>query len=164
MTELNKSEVYSGKYLEVPYEIRHWKRDGKEYWNYYIFLIEKQLPDAFKSAWLKGKRSGRHVFYEYYKSWISNLDWHMGCTFYEKISGFDGADKVIKVGCDYAHLYDEGKYYELSDIESDAHICIQSLIDRTRVLSWCHYCGEYVESVDTRNYCENCQQNENSSG
>lgn len=157
MSELNKSEVYSGKYLGVPYEIRHWSCGGEEFWNYYIFLIEKQIPDGFKSAWLKGRRDGRHVFYDYYKSWISDLDWHMGCTFYEKISGFDGADKVIKVGCDYAHLYDEGRHYELNDIETDAFNCIQSLIDRTRVLKWCAYCGEYVENVDARNYCEKCK-------
>lgn len=160
--EHRKSETYSGKYLGVPYEIKHWRfSDGKPQWNYYIFLIEPQIPEAFPSLWLKGKPSNiggkTRIFYDYGNTLIANLEWHMGCTFYEKVSGFDKQTRIIKVGCDYAHLYDEGKNYSISDIERDVMDCIKSLVDRVKVLQWCSYCGDYVELVDERTRCANCK-------
>jgi hypothetical protein len=160
--EHRKSETYSGKYLGVPYEIRRWYfSDGTPQWNYYIFLIEKQIPDTFPSLWLKPRSyniGGKsRVSYNYENTIISNLNWHMGCTFYEKISGFDKQQRIIKVGCDYGHLYDAGRNYSLSDIERDVIDCIESLVDRVKVLQWCSYCGDYVELVDERDHCLNCK-------
>jgi len=161
--EHRKSETYSGKYLGVPYEIKHWwYSDGSPQWNYYLFLIEKQIPDTFPSLWLKGsvlKMGGKssHVIYKYQDTLIANLDWHMGCTFYEKVSGFDKQTRIIKVGCDYGHLYDEGRNYTLSDIERDVIDCINSLVERVKVLQWCSYCGDYVEAVDERTRCTDCK-------
>ena len=160
--EHRKSETFSGKYLGIPYEIVSWSFDGKPKWNYYVFLIEKQIPDVFPSLWLDGKPvsfGGKttYISYDYENTLISNLDWHMGCTFYEKITGFEGQTKVIKVGCDYSHLYDEGRHYSLSDIEKDVIDCINSLVDRVKVLQWCSYCGDYVEEVDEKNRCSDCK-------
>jgi len=159
--EHRKSEVYSGKYLGVPYEIRRWYlSDGTPCWNYYLFLIEKQIPHVFESLWLPGKRlamARNHIAYEYNETIIGNLDWHCGCTYYEKISGFDGADRAIKVGCDYSHLYDENKSYDVSDIERDVIDCVDSLLDRVIVLQWCLYCGEYVAEVNEKNHCVDCK-------
>ena len=165
--ENKKVEVYSGKYLEVPYEIRHWHySDGTPQWNYYIFLIEKQIPVEFKKLWLPAKKisiggsSGEHIFYDYNNTVISSLDWHCGCTYYEKVSGIDGADRVIKVGCDYAHLYDENKNYTLMDIERDTMNCIESLVSKVNVLKWCSHCGGYSQEVNEKRYCLNCQKRE----
>lgn len=159
--EHKKVESYSGKYLGVPYEIRHWSySNGTPQWNYYIFLSEKQIPSVFKSLWLKPKVAivgSNHIYYDYSKTLISNLDWHCGCTYYEKISGLDKQTKIVKVGCDYGHIWDEGKSYSIADIERDVIDCINSLVERVKVLQWCSYCGAYVEEVDARTHCSDCK-------
>ena len=158
-----KSDTYSGKHLGVPYEIRHWHySNGEPQWNYYLFISEKQIPEVFPALWLNGKpidtgSKSKRIFYDYSNTMLVNLDWHCGCTYYDKISGFDGQPKVIKVGCDYSHLYDEGRNYSLSDIEQDVSDCIISLVERVKVLQWCSYCGDYVETVDERNHCPECK-------
>ena len=161
--ESKKSEVYTGKYKGIPYEIRKWNSGGRTQWNYYLFLVEDQIPNDFDAIWLKGERltlggkESRHIFYRYEDTWISNLEWHGGCTYYEKISGFDNAKRAVKVGCDYAHFWDEGHTYSISDIEQDVIECIDSMVRNIKVLQWCAYCGEYSESVSERNYCQKCE-------
>ena len=56
------------------------------------------------------------------------MDWHGGITWYSKISGFDGGEKIIKVGCDYQHYWDEGKTYNLSYIENDVKDTIDKFL------------------------------------
>jgi hypothetical protein len=161
--ENKKIESYSGKYLGIPYEIRHWHySNGEPQWNYYLFISERQIPEVFPALWLDGTlldtgSKSKRIFYDYSNTMIASLDWHCGCTYYEKISGFDEQDKAIKVGCDYAHLYDVGRCYSLSDIERDVIDCINSLVERVKVLQWCSYCGDYVELVDERNRCPDCK-------
>lgn len=161
--EHRKTEVFTGKCNGVPYEIRRWECGGEKIWNYYLFLIEEQMPDVFPSLWLDGKRMminekpTRHILYEYENTLIADLEWHCGCTYYEKVGGFDGAQRVLKVGCDYNHLWDEGKHYDLSDIEHDVIDCVNSLLDRVKVLQWCAYCGDYVGTVNEKNYCQKCE-------
>ena len=160
--ESKKAEVYTGKYKGVPYEIRKWNLDREVMWNFYLFFVEEQIPEHFESIWLKGERvvilgrKTRFVFYKYTDTWIVNLDWHCGCTFYEKISGFDDATRVVKAGCDYSHLYDEHRHYDLPQIEHDVKECIESLLRIVKVFHWCKYCGEYSETVNEKEWCPKC--------
>ena len=162
--EHREVKTWSGEYMGVPYEIRQWSfSDGRPVWNYYLFLNELQLPDAFPKLWLRGKklklggRMTKHVYYEYDKTIIGNLEWHCGCTYYDKVSGHDGAVKIVKAGCDYAHLWDENRHYDLMEIEHGMMECVESLHNATTVLKRCLYCGEYVTELNEKNYCEGCK-------
>ena len=155
-------EVYTGKYKGVPYEIRKWHGGYSTIWNYYLYFIEEQMPDDFGAIWLKGKRmvldgrKTRHTHYKYEETWIGDLEWHCGCTYYEKSSGFDGAPRSVKAGCDYNHIWDEGRSYSIDQIERDVAECIDSLLRRVKVLLWCQYCGDYSETVNEKNWCPKC--------
>jgi hypothetical protein len=67
------------------------------------------------------------IFYNYDKSIISELDWHGGCTWYSKENGHDGNKFVIKVGCDYQHLWDNHQYYDLEHLQIEVKKTIDSL-------------------------------------
>ncbi|MDA3779876.1 MAG: hypothetical protein PF487_06610 [Bacteroidales bacterium] len=56
---------------------------------------------------------------------MTELDWHGGLTWYSKEHGFDGSGKVIKIGCDYSHLWDEGQYYDLDQVKFDCKRTIE---------------------------------------
>lgn len=159
-----KIEVYAGTHLGVNYEIRHWCfSNGMPVWNFYILFIEDQFPDIFDSLWkLRGEKvkignkETKHIYYKYNKTIVGNMKWHGDCTFFEKVSGFDGAPKVVKAGCDYAHLFDEDHRYTLADVELEVIDCIEDLVSRTTVLQRCMYCGEWTKEVDQRQYCQKC--------
>lgn len=63
-----------------------------------------------------------------WKQLLANLDWHYGITYYKKYNGFDGSNKIIKVGCDYQHYYDECRSYSLDFINYEAKKCIDSFL------------------------------------
>ena len=67
-----------------------------------VFILEPEFDE-------KGKLS-----HDYYKSDISNIEMHGGVTFYSKEGGADDEPVVIKIGCDYGHLWDEGN--DINDI------------------------------------------------
>ncbi len=145
--ECKKHELnsWNGTYLGVSFEIKNWKNssDGKENWAFYLILYLDRIPLEYKpnSYWLKGKKNGSHVTYDYYKHGvISNLEWHCGCTWYSKERGFDGEQKVIKIGCDYSHYWDERHTYWLETVQSDVRNCIDSfLLSVPKYKYWC--CG-----------------------
>lgn len=160
-----KIDVWRGKYKGVPYEINNFKIGNTDQWTFYLILSELQVPDLFDAIWLKGKRLKlgdkltRHIAYDYDNSPLSSLEWHCGCTYYEKTGGRDGETRAIKAGCDYGHYWDEGNYYSLSIIEADVVTCIESLFKLTEVLQHCGYCGEYVKQENLlENRCVHCKE------
>lgn len=48
-------------------------------------------------------------------------------TWYSKEAGFDGDPRVVKIGCDYAHYWDQGGYYTLETVTRDAIGTIDAL-------------------------------------
>ena len=131
--ELKESKLrkWTGIYKGVSFEINNWPNeyDGTEHWTYYLILHLNRIPEEHnpKSYWLKGRKWKSHVFYDYNKhSVIDNIEFHGGCTWYSKERGFDGDDKVIKIGCDYSHYWDEGHYYDLQIVSRD----VENTIDR----------------------------------
>ncbi len=129
----DKSTTYRGVYRGIAFKIHRWNFEGKttDNWNYYIIInLTKQLDfELAKKFWLKGKRdSFGHINYRYLESKIINaLRFHGGCTYYEKLSGFDGNDKIVEIGCDYLHYNDEGKFYDVNLIYSETKETIDSL-------------------------------------
>ena len=157
---MNHKEIklYKGKYKGIPYEIAN-----AGHWTLYLFLVEDQMPDVFDKLWLPGEKYNLggpdHIMYKYYENdIITSLDWHCGCTYYSKVSGFDGDTRVVKVGCDYNHHYDEGISYSLPSIEQDVQDCIESLLRQVKILQWCGYCGKYFDQVNERGWCSGCQE------
>jgi len=51
-----------------------------------------------------------------------------GCTWYSKERGFDGEERVIKIGCDYAHAWDKDKEYTLDIVLDDVVSSIESFL------------------------------------
>jgi hypothetical protein len=130
----NKVKKWFGEYRGVSFEINNWINNGQEAWTFYLILHIDRIPLENKpnSFWLKGKKKGKirgHIYYDYYKHGvICNLEWHGGCTWYSKERGFDGDKKVIKIGCDYSHYWDDGHSYYLESIQDDVRRCIDSFL------------------------------------
>lgn len=140
--ELNHKDIWNGEYCNVRFEIVNWRLGGNckgsfPCWNYYLYLPIDQIPIKFhkffvlKGAYKKLSPNGQaHLFYDYNRtSYISNLDWHGGLTFYEK--HLDGEGKLIgiKLGCDYAHHFDEqhGYPYDLHYVLMETQQTIDKL-------------------------------------
>jgi len=155
--------IFDGEYRNVKFEINNFFLSYQgDCWTHYIFInIDKMIPDKdlVEKFWLDGKvdKKGR-VNYDYYDSIISELKFHGGCTWYSKVSGFDGANRVIKIGCDYQHLYDMEENYNESYVYQQVKETIDSLWKITPIKKWCNYCGEYVlDSEHFDNHCINCE-------
>lgn len=150
--KLHKTKRWFGEHDGVKYEIDNWEReyDGYDCWTYYIYLFIGRIPKDYKSFWLRGRRSGSMIVYNYYKHPIINeLDFHGGCTWYSKESGFDGDRKTIKIGCDYSHLWDENRYYTLESVPDD----VLRTIEKFRELVpdykyWCCGNGKLYDRKD----------------
>lgn len=146
--EKSNKEVWFGNHAGVRFEINHWISPAnsiepyeRHMWTYYIFIHIKRIPNQYNpnSYWLTGKKNGRHVHYDYYKHPVlRNIDFHYGCTWYSKEHGFDNAERIIKVGCDYMHYGDEGMRYSLDDIVSDVKNTIEDF--RNRVGEYKYWC------------------------
>lgn len=128
--KLKKVTQISGSYDGISFQIKNWKDyEGEDRWTYYLFLVIEAIPDESrpKSFVLRKKYSElggkRRSYYNYYDHpIIGNIDFHGGCTWYSK----EAENKIIKVGCDYSHLWDEDKCYTIDDIVSDVKKSIQS--------------------------------------
>jgi len=150
MDELSKNITWTGTHKGVRYQVSHHGEGGtyrpEGAWCYYILVHEDQLD----AEWLekldlppKADDKGR-INYPYMASWWAGLDWHCGITFYKKTSGVDGAKKMFKVGCDYAHYWDEGHYYNLESVAHDARTIIDELVSRVPLRVRCSWDGCYA--------------------
>lgn len=129
-----ETEIWKGSHTGIDFEINHYIMEGldtsQDCWTYYLIIRLDRIPDKIKSAslWIDGEpdEKGR-VYYKYYDNEIiCNIDFHSGCTWYSKEYGFDGANKIIKIGCDYQHYWDEGKIYNIDYIQMDVEEAIDS--------------------------------------
>jgi hypothetical protein len=134
--EKKDREVWLGVYRGVRFEINRFKGYREEPgWTHYIWIaIDEQLEPAIaEKFWLKPQvksfsPGGRpYLHHDYYDSIVASLEFHGGITYYSKEAGFEGEPRVVKIGCDYQHLWDEGKHYSLADVESECRSTIDSL-------------------------------------
>ena len=148
ITEI-KTKVWTGTYRGVSFEIYNFKRPPNvvdnyesDNWTYYLIIQLNKIPKESNpdSFWLKGKADDKgRVFYPYYKNdVIMDIEFHGGCTWYSKERGFDGENKVIKIGCDYQHLWDEGIDYYIEWVQKDVMDTIDSFL--LRVPDYKYWC------------------------
>lgn len=154
-------DVWTGQHMGVSFEINHWVSKGfsfqpeeKHNWTHYIYLWVDRIPESHNplSFWIKGKKHENysHISYDYYgHSVINSIEFHGGITWYSKEAGFDGAKKIIKIGCDYQHAWDDGQEYDIDYVLSE----VQKTIESFRLLVpdykyWCTGNGKLYDLKD----------------
>jgi hypothetical protein len=137
------TEIWMGTHNGVDFEINKFKfgyRDS-ESWTYYLIIHLDRIPKKYKpeSLWMKkmydSGATKRGSFRYYNHPVLSAIEFHGGITWYSKEAGFDKDPKIIKIGCDYQHSWDEGHVYDLMDIQSDVINSIDSFL---------RYCPDYL--------------------
>lgn len=126
--KLSERKIWNGDYEGIDFEINKYPTGYQpgDSWVYYIFLWIDKIPKENnpESYWLKPDKSPlfKHGVSHDYMSHkvINNIDFHHGCTYYSKIAGHEGGRKIIKIGCDYQHYWDEGREYSLNEVSYDA--------------------------------------------
>lgn len=148
--------TYRGIGVKINHPHDHYK------WAYYVYLVLNQFQDQklAKKLWIKANTNG---FWDYYKiPFLSGMDGHGGITYYEKsLSRHD--KKIIEIGFDYGHIYDDEETYELQDIVNDAINTVDWIHNNTTYLCFCfgngklylekdgEYTGNYFYSLEYKN-------------
>ena len=159
--EFRHKDVWNGVYLGVSFEIVKWQTESHPAWNYYLYLPMEQIPEELQKDFNLKPRytrftpmSRERTHYEYYNAIFSDLDWHGGITYYEKLGKVDREPLVIKIGCDYLHSYDyeqRGYQYDLDEVLSETLHTIDKLRERIPSLKyWCFWSGNYYSKDDGR--------------
>ena len=130
--ELRHMDTWKGEYRGIRFEIKHWGFGGKEEkknWNYYLFLDERQFPEKYRSDYVlppKKDDKGR-LDYDYMSCGWNNIRAHHGWTYYKIHEGYIGTPRLIEIGCDYGHYWDEGRRYSESGILLEVQESIDDL-------------------------------------
>ena len=147
-----------GSHFDIGYEITNhsrrtdWRysKEGRGTWCYYVLIAEYMLtPEAFAEFWLPHIESVRgsgipYPSYAYYEARFAGAEWHGGVTFYEKLGGLDGAPRYVKIGCDFAHLGDEGRWFDYAQVEREAKQTIDAIRAMYSFRRWCLYTGRWL--------------------
>ena len=143
---LNKKEVWSAVVEGLAIEIVHWGvergkfeplNNGKGVWNYYVYLPETLLGKQFDDLWLPddivqfSKDGPKHITHSYMNSSFNIDEWHSGVTYYEKLGQVKG-HRIIKIGCDFNHIWDEEREYDynLEEVAFEAENTAKALAKR----------------------------------
>jgi hypothetical protein len=144
-----------GSYFDIGFEIsNHYRREedheGRGTWCYYVLIGEQMLaPEAFAEFWLPHTECVRssgipEPSYAYYQARFADAEWHGGVTFYEKQGGIDGALRFVKIGCDFAHYWDEGRWFDYEQVEREAKQTIDALRGMYEFKRRCVYTGRWL--------------------
>ena len=119
-------------------------------WCFYIHLLEPQFQRAEDFALFDREPEvvefgGSHRETYRYED-VPDYGFHGGITFYERNLYVDRdgkTQKALKIGCDYAHLWDErsGYWQGLDDVDADAKQLIDALTKAVPLKVRCAYCG-----------------------
>lgn len=131
-----------GEYRGVLWEVRQappedWD-DGRQhelyptgYWWYYISLVEPQFPEEVRPrVWIDPEPAGeilKRPHWRLHDHFLAELEWHGGLTYYCKHGGHGVLHRRIEGGCDYRHVWDEGRCYTFAEVHRDACRTIDSL-------------------------------------
>jgi len=163
MTETLKTDPeepmkqWKGRYKGIPYEVHQWRMKGRseyarsdEIWNYYISLNLNRITNEKQreELWLEKVESDiseDRKFYPMHKiDTETDIYFHGGCTFYNKLSQSEDTNKSIKLGCDYAHYKDRPPGFRKA-LDSVQHT-IDSFYDWVDTyLRRCRGCGKFFE-------------------
>ena len=145
--------TWKSSHKNMRLEVAHWghgtMNEGHGMWNSYIYYDEQMfLPEEFSKLVMPETVKSGCKSYDY--SDFPDDGFHCGITFYDINTYWDRMlekeFRVIKVGCDYGHLYDmeNGYNYCLDEVKSEAQLCIdQFLQGRPNVNERCSYSGRW---------------------
>lgn len=157
---LESAAKWRGEHKGINYELSWHGRS--EYspqgtWCWYIFVTSQQFyPDDWAKLRLEKQDRQFTGVGSWHRHWtydsFPDLDAHGGWTYGEQSSylGKDGKEhELVKVGCDYSHLWDrESGYWQgRAEIESDAKCSIDKLLEmfpRRRLR--CGYSGMFDDA------------------
>lgn len=128
-------------------KLRHADSGGT--WCYYVVISEAQLESSdFAEFWLPAvvtphKSGWPRVHFDYYAARFAQAEWHGGVTFYEQGGGQYGEQRYVKIGCDFAHSWDEGITFDYSRVEYEAKETIEQLTNMYDFKRRCPYFGTY---------------------
>ena len=152
--KLKHSDMWNGRYRGVRFEIMRWHftENGKDHWAYYLYIDERQFPVSVRSGYVlePGLTNMGRLSYDYTNCAWNNIRAHCGWTFYEIHGGYIDTPRVVKIGCDYGHLWDDGISYNENCIIPEVKQSIDELHDKVGVfLIWSHCDGNYRTEADT---------------
>ncbi len=140
---------------QIIYNLAHWGVSDYQpqgIWNYYLYLPENmfQRPEDFALFNLEPKVSLGYgdkfrQDYDYYS--IPDLELSGGITFYDRLTGINPATGepmfVVKVGCDYNHLWNGERGYseDMEEVDRDAKRSLDVLVSRYALNRRCAYSG-----------------------
>jgi hypothetical protein len=144
MIELSHRDEWKGTYRGVTFLISRHSILEKDCWCYYLLIPISAIPEDKKSLYDLPEVAGFHgrKDHDYTSSLWTELDWHCGITYYERLP------EAIKVGCDYNHYWDEGHYYSENILADDATLCIDSLLAQLPLLWRSTWDGTYHETEE----------------
>lgn len=138
---LRPQRTWQGQHRGISFKIVSWGKSRDETygfpsgnWNYYVYIPESKSP-RFEEIWLAdeekqwGGSGTKYISHDYYASILGSVEMHGGITFYSK-HGHTPGHRCVEIGCDYQHLWDEGKYYDENDLLADAMTTIDDLFNR----------------------------------
>ena len=134
MQDLIKETVWCGAYKNIAFEVNEPTENYK--WRYYIFIKLDWIQDKelANDLWLETEditivpERPRRSYPYMQNSFLSSLEFHGGITWYSKKYDIEGR-KVIKIGCDYNHAFDERRIYSKSDVFDDVKATINDFLD-----------------------------------
>jgi len=124
-TKLEHKDIWKFTYKDIYCEIAHWgvgyMNDGDGIWNSYISLYKNKVTnfDKLLCKKVKFKLANEHIRWDYGD--INKMfDFHGDITYYEAIRDeFNGKIVGVKIGCDYAHLWDKDRTWNETIIAQD---------------------------------------------
>lgn len=152
---MRETKIWRDKYKDISFEINNFQIGDTDQWTFYLIIRLEQMPEKIRDRfWLKPSyfktnrkwKMKRRMYYNYNEEpLIENIVWHGGCTWYSKLKSFDDPkNKVIQIGCDYAHAWDQGQYYNIDFVLSETKTAIDSLYRLIpNIKHHCGYCGKY---------------------
>ena len=165
----NLKRAWRGEHDGVQFEVQNFTPyPGRDAWTFYLFICLDRIPEKSQpeTYWLPPQKDEKgRIHYDYYAhSILNSIEWHRGITWYSKKHGFDGEKRVVKVGCDFRHYWDEGQSF---CIETVLYEAIEAVKSFRRLVPgykyWCHWNGslhspsEVIVSGDGTFKCvENC--------
>jgi hypothetical protein len=164
---LDECHSWHADYRGIVFEINKFHIGDREGWAYYLYLRLDAIPEESnpESFWLKSreeKHAGRPAYDYSLHEIMSDLDWHGGITYYSKESSDDDGYRVIKIGCDYQHSFDQGQDYTVESVLLD----VKRSIDKFRELVpgykyWCRWNGKLhkpseIEEAEDGSYRCDC--------
>lgn len=153
--KLKHKDVWTFRYRGINCEIIHWYFDSQMseivdgVWNAYMYINEGNLPESFKRLLPRSRVSTLPSKRRFWNSWNmeSMFDMHGGVTLYQiQRDEFTGKKTGIKIGCDYAHSFDDGIRYDVGEVARELKKSVDSLFEKfPEILVWRQTDGEYVK-------------------